>query len=142
MNEKFILSLEWLRAGNAGISFTNGNVNIMVDASYVLYDALADLIETAIYLLNGYDCKKTVFLEPGYISIEAAIQPDGNIELKIGETAIVCPLQRYARQVLKMFDSYYYEHGVDEYEANWRAFPEKQLDTLRRLLRADKMKNN
>jgi len=143
MKDKFILTLESLYAGWADIIITSGNENIRIRASDVLYDTLSDFIEIAIHLLNGYDCKRSVYqelsLKSDEISIEANIKPDRNIELKIGMTIILCTIQRFARQVLQIFDSYKYEHGVDEYEAEWRyRFPEKKLETLRDLLQINK----
>ena len=138
-NEKFILTLDELKAGWAYIIFKSGNICIRVEASDVLYDTLSDLVEIAIKSFNGYDCIKSVSQElsssADEISIETKIKPCKNIELKIGETVITCSLQRYARQVLKLFNSYKYEHGINEYYANWAyLFPEKNLEILKKLL--------
>jgi len=135
-NEKFTLTLDLLQYGWADIVIADEQEEVKNFASHILYDALAGWIDIAVYLLKGQSCKRTIYLEPEEISIEAAIASDENIELKIGETTFVCPLLRYARQVLKMFDSYLYQYGTAQYEAEWHhAFPAQQIEVLRMLLR-------
>ena len=136
MPEKFTITLDLLQHGWADISFISEEEEITIAASHILYDTLSDLIDIAVYLLKGQSCKRNVYFVPGEISIEAAIASDENIELKIGETVFVCPLRRYARQILKLFDSYLYKYGAEQYAAEWHyAFPAQQLEVLRTLLR-------
>jgi hypothetical protein len=155
MNNDFNLSLDGLYAGSAHISFTSGDASIRVEFDSLHDDALSGLIEIGVCLLKGHNSHKHInpICEisppagtPQYVIIvEANVKPDEHIELKIQDTSkgqdavIACPLIRYAKQVLKMFDSYKYEHGADEYKARWRfSFPEQRLEILRDLFHTHK----
>jgi len=137
--DKLHLSLESLDAGWAEISISNESTAEKFIASHVLYDTLSDLIEIAICLFKGQSCKKRILLEPDEITIEAVLIDSEEVVLKIKETTFICSLQRYARQVLKLFDSYQHKHGAGTYGTKWHHdFPSEKLEALRKMLRSKK----
>lgn len=132
-----ILRIEALNAGWADLSITDSTMQVTLSVSHVIGDALSDIMDTAIFLLNGQNSKRTFLLEPDEIAYEVTMINSEEIDLKIGESATICSIQRYVRQVLKMFDTYLYEHSSNDYVAHWKhAFPNQQLEKLRALLYA------
>ena len=157
MDGDFCLSMTGPNGGGAFVTFASGDVSIWVEFESLMDDALSGLIEIGVRMLRGYKSYTYTNLigeisppagsSQYVISVQASMKPDEIIELEIKDTSedrdviIVCPLLRYVKQVLKLFDSYKYEHGADEYEARWyHSFPEERLELLRDLYHANKAK--
>jgi len=143
--------------GSAFVTFSSGDVSIWVEFESLSDDALSGLIEIGVRMLRGYksytytnhlcDSLPVRGFYEAVITIQASMGSDKIVELKIQDTSagreavFTCPLIRYVKQVLKMFDSYKYEHGADEYNAEWYShFPEQRLELLRDLYHANKAK--
>jgi len=154
VDDNFYLRLEYFNGTWGVFSFICGDVCVRIDTGFVLYDSLYGLIRIADNLLNGVPAKVIFGMEPGEAHIEANLLNDGNAQLKftekrdgynrkkVNDAIIICPLERYAKQVIKMFASFRYEHREDEYMMGLmnQYYPNSRLDRLRQLLRARKEK--
>ena len=134
MND-FRVSLQALRHGWATIKFESNVQELVYVVSYISADALSALADSALMAMQNKPYQTRFYLEPEYLPYE--VTPcDDEIDILVGDTHFSCGLRRYARQILKMFDSYLFSHSIEEYAAQWHCdYPEEAVEQLREQLR-------
>ena len=134
MNE-FFITLGSLSNGWATLTFSDFEKSIKFDVSYTPNDALSDLLDGAIRLLDGRSSEIEMDLEPQVVIL--ALTPFGKDEFiaKIESCEFIGTRLRFARQVLKIFDSFSYCHDQKKYELKWgHPFPTSLIERLRQLI--------
>ena len=136
MNE-FSISLDSVLNGWATLTFTDSESSITLEVSYVPNDTLSELLDSAIRLLDGRSSEIKMNLEPQEDIL--TLIPSGKEEFiaKIENCEFFGSRLRFARQILKIFDSYSYYHNQDTYDLNWGCpFPESLITRLRQMINA------
>jgi hypothetical protein len=95
------------------------------------------LFDIATSLINEKDCEKIVFQYPtNTMSLKGRTRLDGNIELEIDDTVIVCSLERFVRQLLNIYESYEYDYHEKEHESRQRhTLPRRRIEQLQQLFK-------
>lgn len=131
----FQISLDALMHGWATITFVNQNTDYSITFSYVPIDSLDDLINGAIRLFDKRDSDIKFYLEPGDMALMLKSNGDFEFSAEIANDRFYGKKTRFARQVLKMFDSYVFQYSYESYENNWgHPFPHRSLNSLRECL--------
>ena len=131
----FQISLDSLQHGWATLTFTDQSADYSIAFSYVPIDTLNDLIQGAIRLFDNRSSEIKFYLDPGEVTLN--LKPDGDSEfsVEIDKYHFHGTKARFARQVLKMFDSYVFQYSYESYENNWgHPFPHRSLSSLRECL--------
>jgi len=136
MNE-FSIKLDSVLNGWATLTFADSESSITLEVSYVPNDTLSELLDGAIRLLDGRSSKIRMNLEPQEAIL--ALIPSGKEECiaKIESYEFFGSRLRFARQILKIFDSYSYNHNQDTYKSKWGyPFPVSLIARLRQMVDA------
>jgi len=130
MND-FSISLQTLLHGWATIKFESNGQELVYTVSHINSDALSNLVYSALNAIQNKPYQTKFYLEPNFLTYEV-IPHDGKICILIVDTYFSCERKRYARQILKMFDSYLFSYGIKEYSAQWHCdYPENAIEKLR-----------
>ena len=132
--DNFSISLQDLCHGWATIKFENDGKQLVYTVSYITSDALLHLVYSALSAIQNKPYQTRFYLEPDYLSYE--VKPcDGELCILVGDAGFSCGIKRYAREILKIFDSYLFSHGKEEYITRWYCdYPENAIEKLREQL--------
>lgn len=134
MNELSIY-LDSVLNGWATLTFADAECSITLEASYVPDDTLSELLDGAIRLLDGRSSEIKMSLEPQEVILK--LIPSGKDEfiLQIEHCEFIGTRLRFARQILKLFDTYSYHHDQESYTLSWRhPYPLNLVKKLRQMI--------
>lgn len=131
----FSVKLDSISNGWATVTFSDTEISITLEVSYVPEDTLSELLNGAIRLLDGRSSEIKMNLEPQEVILSLIPSEDMNFIARIDGHEFIDSKLRFARQILKIFDAYSYYHDQDTYDLNWRyPFPISLVARLRQMI--------